>query len=239
VHKITLGKATIRGNSAEVAASYVVGSRPVHAVFQLFADRAHKHFGRYPRWVINNGVSGLRIDATGSLGSVSVNGVKVDLRGGSAVLPVFPGSYTVKAAASGPITARPQSVIVTGAEGFAGVQLQAELSPAGVSAVQSAVDQAIAACAASTVLQPPNCPFSDFAFGTATAVHWTVPPPGSTTQVILGFDGRIDFNGSGQASVHYIDNDGFSPARPVTDSPSYSYSGTATFSGDAAQITFQ
>lgn len=239
VHNVKLGKATIGGSSAEVAASYEVGNRRVRALFQLVAERTHKHFGRYPRWLISNGVSGLRIDASGSLTSVAVNGVKVDIRGGSAVLPVFPGSYTVRAAASGPITAPPQSVIVTGAEGFAGVQLQAQLSAAGVSAVQSAVDQAIAACAASTVLQPPDCPFSDFAFGTATAVHWTVPPPGPATQVTLGFDGNIDFNGTGQATVHYIDNDGFSPARPVTDTPSYSYSGTATFSGDTPQIKFQ
>jgi hypothetical protein len=239
VHNVRVGTVSISGDRAMVAATFDVGSQTgQQEVFELTADHVHQHLGRYPTWRITTPLPQLQIQGGAGLSSVTVNGTPIALSDGSATVAALPGRYVVTGPASGPVTTASQTVMITDSATGGSAELQPELTNAAVSQVRAAVDAKIADCAKATVLNPPGCPFSDIAIGTATQVVWNVPPPGSATQLQLDPSGSITFNGDGNASVTYVADAGFgSIPGPQTDPVPYSYSGTVTFSSGAPDVS--
>lgn len=242
VHNIHVRTASRTSRSATVSATFDVGSQKgQEESFQLVADPVHQHLGRYPTWRIANPLPVLQIAAGGALSTVVVNGASVALSGGSATLPALPGAYTVTAAGGGPVTADEQTIMITGTDLGAAVELNPHVTGEAVGKIQAAVDAAIADCAKATSLAPPGCPFlnDDYSYGTVTHVVWHVSAPGTATQVQLDDSGAILFSGSGSATVSYVADDGFGSAPTAQSDPvSYNYSGSVAFIADSPQLSF-
>lgn len=192
------------------------------------------------------------VTADAAVKSLSINGVTVPTGQENEnafstyfSVPAFPGSYSVGlpedekylaaakqevlvAVGSAPQAAEDAKLTVTASE-----HLQSETS--------RQVDAALAACAKSTEMDPPGCPFSGFAFGDVRNVKWSITSePDYTMQ--RSFDGTWRLSGAtpGEASVTYERNASFSRTRPEwekeTDQVDFYLRGSVSVAAGTVQV---
>lgn len=110
---------------------------------------------------------GLELSWPDFVTALEVNGVRVDVSGfpdREAVLPAFPGTYTVAPVVESDVFAPTSEVVSIGLPGTfflaPDVGLEAPISDETVAEVQELVNAAIDECAQSTQPDPPSCGFS-------------------------------------------------------------------------------
>ena len=240
----------VSGDSAVVHVELRQGGRRHEQAFSLYKNRPeflddHWRLGTIP-------LQRVAVSADAAVPSLTINGVAVPTGQEDAnafatyfSVPAFPGSYSVGlpegekylaaaqqevlvAIGSAPQPAEDAKLTVTASE-----RLRAETS--------RQVDAALAACAKSTEMDPPGCPFSRFAFGDVRNVKWSITSePDYTMQ--RSFDGEWRLSGGtpGEASVTYERNASFSKASPEwekeTDQMDFYVRGTVSIASDKVQV---
>jgi hypothetical protein len=156
-------------------------------------------------------------------GDLTVNGVTVGQVDDDVWL--LPGSYVFDAFAGNQwLESSGEPVTVAADEDFQSAEVpDAVASDAFREEVQRQVDAYLAACMASTELEPDGCPNSGYAGPDVRDVHWTLDQ--APTPDFEGFDGTfpadLSYGESGRATVSYEEDQsfGFGPRdwQPQTD----------------------
>jgi hypothetical protein len=171
---------------------------------------------------------------------VKVNGI--GMPDGATQLRAFPGAYGASIAGSDLVAPATAPAIYDSSNGgvTANIYLPAPTIAAGASAVvQTAVNHALDACAASTSPSPQGCPFR---YGDSGAdMKWTIATY-PKVKARIGGDGTVTFDDGGHlGAVHYeATTGGFLGLFPSTKSGDIGVdvSGTATLGSDGVAVSF-
>lgn len=151
--------ATVSGDTADVRV--VIHQGTVSYPAQFVVQRPRGIPGLTPWHLQKQQLPSLRAEVDGPAAlTVTVDGAEVTARNNAVDAVVFPGTYSVRAADGGVVTAQPAAVTTTFAGTSAPAVLTARLQPAVVSTVRSDVDAWLTRCAASSELRPEGCPFT-------------------------------------------------------------------------------
>jgi Zn-dependent protease with chaperone function len=183
-------------------------------------------------WHILGGVFPFQVASSG-LSQVLVDGVPVDLSdpAGSG-LGALPGTYTVSAPGNALSEVPPVTVTVDPAgNGFANIA--PNLKPDAMNKINQLVHQYVDGCAATTVAEPPDCPFSYRTYGgTVSGLHWQILSyPTLSLQLVDPTQARVTTQTSGRVKVTgtltYAGQTG-----PVSDEGTFTVSGVVLANGD-------
>lgn len=202
----------------------------------------------FDKWKIaDNGLAkDVSISAPDGDSDVTVNGAAVGRTDKDVWL--LPGDYVFDASGGNPwLTSSGEPVTVAADEDFQFAEVPAPVaSDAFKAEVQRQVDAYLAACMASTQLEPKNCPNSTFAGPDVRKVMWTMDQ--APTVDFSSFDGTfpadLSYGDSGHATVTYEADQsyGFGPRdwQPQTDeSDLYLNSVTVTENGSSLVVTIK
>ena len=214
------------GTTASVDVSYTLGSQHLTTTYQVQEIGGQHNLLVYPVWKLIPPVATVQINAPNSVESVQVNSQSVALHGGSGTVAVLPGLTRVVMKQSVLLYGQTRTASLSGPGATATVTFGSTVLPSALSAANSALDAAFAACAASISLTPPNnCPFSDGAGlnGQVSSVVWAegALPSSLTTWALNSQSGVLDSSGSVPMSVTYLvtTNFGSGPQQELANRP--------------------
>lgn len=173
--QVAVSVARVVGDEATVDASFVVGGTKERATFTLVAEPPL--LGIFEQWrfaapplgqlqVTVAHDTGFQVGELGEVDIRSYPGGSAEAFSASATFPVFVGVGYDVYRKSALLTAAHQKVTIADT-GLHEVALDVSTTPRFLAQVQTAVDEALAKCAAQTVLMPTGCPF-----GYATENRW-------------------------------------------------------------------
>lgn len=168
-----VGEVTVDGRRAVAEVSFTLGEERRTASLGLrredgFADTV------FHRWRLTDGVQQLYLGEAPA--EVSVNGVRVPAYelDGPRTLPVLWGGYEVGVPDDDPLWDPRTATALVGPDGTAEVAVPMAARPAVREEVERQVRELLDACAASTELLPPGCPFGNARIATAEDVRWRI-----------------------------------------------------------------
>lgn len=241
ISAFTLAAPVVSGDTASVTASITQGSHHYRQAFTL--ERTGRLFFAIDTWKLRpvalttvamhfQGPEGLGFtivgrdfDSAADVRFRALPGTYNVAQAGGSSPDVFAAPFTVTAVGFGSASPKPADVPV-------------ELSWWGDKAARTAVDAYLDACAASTELAPPGCPFHTFTAAGVTVEggHWTIgtrptvqtgPWTGRGWAVVSTTLGTAKMSGTGHDAA------GDTGAISTSDIP-FGIVGTVTFSGDKA-----
>lgn len=168
-----IGEVSVDGRRATAEVSFTLGDERQTASVRLrrvdgFADTV------LHRWRLVGGVQQLYFRE--APGEVSVNGVRVPAYelDGPRTLPVLWGGYEVGVPGDDPLWDPRTTTALAGPAGTAEVTVPLAARPEVREEVERQVRAVLDACAASTELLPPGCPFGNARVATAEDVGWRI-----------------------------------------------------------------
>lgn len=224
----------------EESVSYSLGGIEKTQTMTLHASGTQ--FLVFNDWVVTGGlesVATVNLAGGDAVDAVTVGGIRVPLNSGEASILAYPGSYALGIAPSKWMTASADPLVVDGESATA--QLNLEPTSALTAEVQRQVNAVLDQCAKSTSLQPANCPFEDYEYGTVQNVAWQITqyPKVAVGDGLSAFSGDDDAT-SGVASVSYQVQSLFDNSwQSQQDTVPFTVEGELTITGDTVKISFQ
>jgi hypothetical protein len=225
------------GDRATVRVSFLLGGQRQTLDLPLQRDE-RTTAGLFHRWRVDGGVYELDVAADG-VSAVEVAGAPIELSedAQSASLAAFPGAYRVSLPDQPLWTAAP--VVAFAGGGSAPAVLEPTVKDSAKSAVDDQIRAYLDDCAESTVLSPPNCPFSAYTYDQVRNVHWKITKY-PEYELTRDYDGQLEVSGTteGEAEATGTGVPSYGGGNyPYSDDNQFSVSGTVTLAGN--EVTFQ
>jgi hypothetical protein len=234
----SLASATTSGSTAKVVANLERDGDTTAVTYSL--TRTGTTWLFFDTWKMDAvTLPTLDVQLAPGITQLDVNGAAVtlsksDISAGYTTLPAFPGEYAVSVGGGNKfLTAKTQTatVGVSTTSPASAVQLSLEPSASFTASVTRQIASMLASCAAQQVLEPANCPFQSYWFGTITDVSWaiTTPPTFTLSNSLGSTDWSVDTDSPGTATVTYTYSTPYSPAAQESDTASIYIEGKVAF----------
>ena len=209
---VTVLRTVTTGSQTEVEVKYGQRTSFPSGWYDLTKD---SHGAGIDGWTVHLSAIQLSVRADGYSGA-AVDGLPVQLQGGSGTIDLFPANVVVTAPSTAYLAAQQQSVDLRSNCGLDGcvptasAHLTAELAPDVREGATAAMVAQLKACIASKALTTANCPNTDLnasSAGVYTQIAWS-PSSDPTKGLTLALqpDGSLHATGSLAASVSYVDS---------------------------------
>jgi hypothetical protein len=241
----TITESTVTGSAAQVTAK--VQQHGVTSTVRYGLTRSGTQWLFFPIWKMDAvQLPQVNVQVGRGIPSLKINGLTVALSAaqksaGSVSLPAFPGTYQVGVGGSTEwLTATPRTVAVSASSVAPQSPVSLELKPtaAFTASVADQVKTFLSGCAAQATLEPANCPFEEFDFGTPSAITWAVTAQ-PQLELSANDDGTYAVRSSepGHVTVSYTDSY-FGTSSPETDDQDVYLDGTVAFVGGKPVFTY-
>ena len=151
ISDVSVGDVEEYGDSAQVSVTYSVDGGPYEGSLNLVLGE--ERFGLFRTWEVSSSLPTVEVYSDSDLGARFAG---TELADGSYL--ALPGSYVVRAAEHGMLTADPSRFVVP-LNSSNGPTLAPVVKPEALENARTAVEDRIAECASSTTLPLDNCPF--------------------------------------------------------------------------------
>ena len=226
--------------SKTVAVTYTIGGNTVNDTFTVAPTGSR--FLVFPDWTITTPLlKRIDVSASAAVTELEINGIAVSAGNASDTddtgmsFHVYPGTYRVSAAESDYVTS--DTITLDTYDRTAGY-VTAEPTDTLTDEIQSAVDEKLRTCAASTDAEPEGCPFGRYVFSSDRYRNfsWSVTESPTVDYVSLD-DGTFSTDlGEAQATYEYQNYDETWEPDDYTDT--FYVNGDFVIDGDGVTVTF-
>lgn len=226
--------------SKTVTVSYTIGGNTVNDTFTMASTGSQ--FLVFPDWTVTTPLlKQIEVSTSSAITELEINGVTVSADNASSAddysmsFRVYPGTYRVSAAASDYITSD-TATLDTDMQSYG--YLTAEATDALTAEIQSAVDERLQTCVASTDAEPDGCPFGRYVYSSDRYRNFSWSITTSPTVDYISLDSGSFSTDYGEATVTYEYQNYDETWEPDDYTDSFSVYGDFVIDGDTVTVTF-